>query len=160
MPCTSKLTSEVQKVVPSTVAERPHSKTGTGRTVLLVEDEELLRLAVSKILRKKGFSVVEASDGNKARDLIRSNKEDIAVVLLDIAIPGISSRAVFEEALRRRPAVKVILTSAHSKEFVDDTFGMRAERFIRKPYHLDEVIDTIQDALALRASIPVMNTES
>jgi CheY-like chemotaxis protein len=148
MPCTSKLALAIQKAVTSTGAERPRSRTWTGRTVLLVEDEELLRLAVSKILRKKGFSVVEASDGNRARDLIRSNKEDIAVVLLDIAIPGISSRAVFEEALRRRPAVKVILTSAHSKEFVDDTFGMRTERFIRKPYHLDDVIATIQDALA------------
>ena len=74
--------------------------------------EDLLRLAVEKTLRKRGFSVVEASDGSAALGLIRANKDSINVVLLDVTLPGMLSREVFEETQRIRPDLKVVLTSA------------------------------------------------
>ena len=85
-----------------------------GATILIVEDEDLIRQPVSKMLRKKGFSVVEASDGNAAVDLIRAKGDHIDVLLLDITLPGASSREVFDEARRLRPGLPVIVTSAHN----------------------------------------------
>jgi hypothetical protein len=61
-------------------------------TILVVEDEDVLRLAASKMLRRIGLSVIEASDGSAALDLIRAHKERINAVLLDITLPGASSR--------------------------------------------------------------------
>jgi len=56
--------------------------------------------------------VVEASDGSAALGLIRANKDSINVVLLDVTLPGMLSREVFEETQRIRPDLKVVLTSA------------------------------------------------
>ena len=106
----------------------------------MVEDEETLRLAVSKALRKSGFSVMEAGDGSVAMDLLRAHRDEIDVVLLDVTLPGIASREVFEETQRMRPELKVIVTSAYSKETVDASFaGLAVENFIRKPFQLDDI---------------------
>jgi CheY-like chemotaxis protein len=119
----------------------------------VVEDEEILRLAVSKLLRKIGFSVMAASDGSAAIDQVRAHKDEIDVILLDLTLPGLSSREVFEEALRVRPNLKVVLTSAYSKETVDASFpGLRITHFIRKPFQLGELGGVLRDALSAKAS--------
>ncbi len=122
-------------------------------TVLTVEDEGVLRLAVSKMLRKKGLGVIEACDGLSALELIRSHKDEIDVMLLDVTLPGISGREVFEQALRLRPDLKIILTSAYSRETVDASFaGLRVESFVRKPFRFAELMQLLQDSLStLRA---------
>jgi hypothetical protein len=63
-------------------------------TILVVEDEVPLRLAVGKMLRKTGFEVFEAGDGSSAIDLLRANGGKIDVILLDMTIPGASSHEV------------------------------------------------------------------
>ena len=85
-------------------------------TVLVVEDEHTLRLAVSKMLRKKGLSVIEAIDGIAAVELFRANEPDIALVLLDVTLPRMSGPEVFAELRRIRPDIKVIITTAYSQE--------------------------------------------
>jgi len=60
-----------------------------------------------------------ASDGSAVMDILRTYKNDIDVILLDVTLPGISSRKIFEEAQRVRPDLKVILTSAYGKETID-----------------------------------------
>jgi two-component system cell cycle sensor histidine kinase/response regulator CckA len=145
LPCTSKRTSAIPNVI-SSPAEQSQARVGT---ILVVEDEELLRLAVSKALRKKGFSVIEASDGSTAMDLLRTHVDDLDVILLDVTLPGRSSREVFKEAQRIRPNLKIILSSAYGKETVDATFtGMRVDYFIRKPFQLGDLVSLLQDALS------------
>jgi CheY-like chemotaxis protein len=70
-------------------------------------------------------------------------------MLLDVTLPGRSSREVAEEALLRRPNLKVILTSAYSSETVDTSFaGLRIERFIRKPFQISDLMSMLQDVLS------------
>jgi CheY-like chemotaxis protein len=115
----------------------------------LVEDEEVLRQAVAKALRKRGFAVLEAGDGSLAMDLCRTHKNPINVILLDVTLPGRSSRETLEEALRLRPDLKVILTSAYGRETVDASFdGFEITHFIRKPFLLGQLAGILQDALA------------
>ena len=145
LPCFAKTAQKTSKPVVPVVAGKPFSKAGT---ILVVEDEDLLRLAVSKALTKRGFSVLEACDGSAGMELIRRHKNDIDVVLLDVTLPGLSSREIFEEAERIRPELKVILTSAYGKETVAGSFaGLPVERFIRKPFQLAELVAALQDAL-------------
>jgi signal transduction histidine kinase len=117
-------------------------------TVLVVEDEDLLRLATSRMLRKKCFTIIEASNGSAAMDLMRAHRDHIDVILLDVTLRGASSREVFKEAKRLRPNVKVIVTSAYNEDAANASLGARVERFIRKPYSLGEVIDTIREVLS------------
>jgi PAS domain S-box-containing protein len=140
--CTPKRGFETQSAITSFSAEQSNARAGT---VLVVEDEELIRLAVAKALRKRGFSVMQASDGSAAMELIRRHKDDIRVILLDVTLPGRSSREVFEEAQRLRPGLKMILTSAYGKETVDATFaGLRVKYFIRKPFQLGDLVRLLE----------------
>jgi two-component system cell cycle sensor histidine kinase/response regulator CckA len=118
-------------------------------TILLVEDESVLRVAVSKMLRKNGFGVIEAGDGSCALDLVRGYKDEIDLMLLDITLPGVSSREVLEQAHHLRPNLKVILTSAYGREAVDASFaGLRVEHFIRKPFQFVDLMGLLRDALS------------
>ena len=117
-------------------------------TVLVVEDEEPLRQAVTKTLRKTGFEVFEAADGTSAVDLIRMNQGKIDVILLDATIPGASSAEVLAEAAKAQPPIKIILTSAYSQETLAapmSAFGVCG--FIRKPFQLNDLIETLRAAV-------------
>ncbi len=116
-------------------------------TVLIVEDEPALMAGVSKMLQRKGFNVIQASDGSSALELIRAVYRPIDAMLLDITLPGVSSREVFEEANRLRPDLTVILTSAYSQESVAASFnGLAIEHFLRKPFRADDLIRLLQSA--------------
>ena len=122
---------------------------GRKATVLVVEDEGNLRQPVVKMLRKSGLEVLEAADGTSAIDLLRANRAGIDVVLLDMTIPGASSREVLEVAANVRPDIRVILTSAYSQELVEGS--MRAPQirgFIRKPFQLGELVKMIRSSLS------------
>jgi len=148
--CAPKRASEIPG--PITSSEPEQSKVG-ARVILVVEDEETLRRAVSRALRNRGFSVLEANDGSAAIDLIREHNDEIEAVFLDVTLPGVSSRVVFEAVLGTRPDVKVIVTSAYGKETVDASFaGLRIEQFIRKPFHLGDLAHLLVSALSGQAS--------
>ena len=140
--CAAKRGFETQSVITSFSAGRSNARAGT---VLVVEDEELIRLAVSKALSKNGYTVMKASDGTAAMEVIRTHKDDIDVILLDVTLPGKSSRDVFEEVQRLRPGLKMILTSAYGKETVDAAFeGLRVEYFIRKPFLFGDLVRLLE----------------
>jgi PAS domain S-box-containing protein len=133
-----------------TVADtNQESHSSTPATVLLVEDEAPLRVAVHKMLERAGFTVLEAADGSAAVDLLRAHQLSIDVVFLDVTIPGRPCHEVLSEAVRRRPQVKVILTSAHSGETVTAMLGsLPAHAFIRKPFRLATVVSALRNALS------------
>ena len=122
---------------------------GQHGTVLVVEDEGNLRQPIVKMLRKSGFEVLEAADGTSAIDLLRANGARIDAVLLDMTIPGASSREVVEAAANVRPNIKVILTSAYSQEMIEGS--MRAPQirsFIRKPFQFGELLKMLRSSLS------------
>jgi PAS domain S-box-containing protein len=114
-------------------------------TVLVIDDEDILRLAVAKMLRKQGFSVLETGDGRAGVELFQAQATHIEAVLLDVTLPGMSSKEVLEQLTRIRPAAKVILTSAYGRDSAFEALG-GTERlpYIRKPYRLTELTDLIR----------------
>jgi two-component system, cell cycle sensor histidine kinase and response regulator CckA len=113
--------------------------------VLIVEDENYLREAVAKVLRKTGYEVCEAADGDAAIDLLRANRGKIDVILLDMTIPGASSEEVVAEATKSNPDTRVILTSAYSQEmFADAVSAPQVRSFIRKPFRLADLVKTLR----------------
>jgi CheY-like chemotaxis protein len=134
-----------------TIVSTPVESTGTRGTVLIVEDEAVLRLSIAKILRKEGFAVMEAGDGTAALDLFAEHHAKIDVVLLDITIPGASSPMVIAEAARIRPDVKILLTSAYSREMAGPAaHAAQVRGFIRKPFRLQDLIALLQETLSAR----------
>ena len=114
-------------------------------TILLVEDEETLSLAVTKMLRKRGFSVLQAGDGITAVDLFRANQPAIDVVVLDLTLPAMSGEQVFRELRLIQPDVQVILTTAYGREkALTALSGLQPWHFLRKPYAFGELMNLLE----------------
>src|SRR6516225_11618420 len=85
---------------------------------LVVEDDEALRVALAQILRRRSFETLDAANGTDAINLLRANSIKIDMMLLDMTIPGPSSRDVAAVAAETRPGLKVVLTSAYDEKTV------------------------------------------
>ena len=121
-----------------------------GGVVLVVEDEDPLRIAVVKMFRKKGFEVLEAANGSAAIELLWANRGKVDLILLDMTIPGASSREVVAEAEQIRPDVRVVLTSAYSEERLTPlTNTSKIRGFIRKPFQFATLKQTLRNALSI-----------
>jgi CheY-like chemotaxis protein len=99
------------------------------------------------MLRNSGLTVLEAADGTTAIAAIRGDT-GIDVLLLDVSLPGVSSREVLAEAKRLRPAMRVIVASAYGEEFAATSLQADVERFIRKPYSLRDLVGLVRQALS------------
>jgi PAS domain S-box-containing protein len=146
------LPSTSQPNIASSAINRPASSKGSDRNessprgVLLIEDEDTLRAAVAKMLRRNGFFVLEAAEGGAAVNLFRTHTDQIHAVLLDATLPGMSGRQVLEELRKTRPGAKVILTSAYGRDQALEAVGAEPSQvFVRKPYRLDEIAGMIEE---------------
>jgi PAS domain S-box-containing protein len=130
-------------------ANIPLPDTSSSGTVLVVEDERVLRIAVAQMLRKEGLTVIEVDNGADAVDLFRDHQKEIDVVLLDMTIPGTPSGTVVREVGRLRPEAKILLTSAYNKEMVGSLADAeQVKGFIRKPFQLGELVNLIRKTLS------------
>jgi CheY-like chemotaxis protein len=118
-------------------------------TVLVVEDEHPLRLAVSKMLGKAGFRVLQIDNGSGAIELLRGEAGEIDAILLDMTIPGALSQEVLVEAVQVRPNIKIILTSAYSEETARKVLnGPQIDGFVRKPFQFGHLVRTLRSVLS------------
>jgi CheY-like chemotaxis protein len=132
----------------SSRGEEPAVSSRRG-TLLVVEDEDHLRRAVVKLLRKTGFEVFEAADGFSAIELLRAEGDKIDAILLDATVPGASSRQIVAEAANAWPGIRVVLTSAYSREAIADEFAAPQIRsFIRKPFLFADLLKTLHSSLS------------
>jgi PAS domain S-box-containing protein len=146
LPCTERIADAATEPVPGAgnLASLPQRF-----TVLVVEDEDSLREAVTKVLRREGFDVLEASNGTAAVNLLRAYGGDVDVLLLDMTIPGASSQEIVTQAANAQPEIKVILTSAYSQEMILERICTpQISSFVRKPFRLADLVKTLQDAVA------------
>ena len=114
-----------------------------------MEDEHPLRLAVTKMLDKAGFKVLQVDNGSKAIELLRGDAGEIDAILLDMTIPGALSQEVVAEAVQVRPNIKIILTSAYSEETARTVLnGPQIGGFVRKPFQFGHLVRTLRHVLS------------
>lgn len=109
-------------------------------TILLVDDEERFLKLGSNVLRRLGFAVLESRDGDGALETYRARRDEIDVVLLDMAMPGINGTQVFERLRVMDPEVRVILMSGYPEDAAANRLLQRgAAGFLHKPFSMSEV---------------------
>lgn len=144
LPCANEPVPVVLDSARPTCASEPAKLSGT---VLVVEDEDPLRGAVSEMIRRAGLKVIEAAEGSAAVDYFRAYDLDIVVVLLDMTLPGMQGPEVLANLRRVRPDVKVILTTAYSQEMISASLDREQPwAFIRKPYRFGKLMGLLRDA--------------
>lgn len=123
----------------------PDSPTGDGTWVLVVDDEESYRAAISSGLRAEGYHVEVAPDGFEALRLFARHRPDI--VLLDLLLPGMHGIEVCRR-MRQLAPVPILMVSAVDTE-LDVVLGLElgAADYVTKPFHLRELVARIQAIL-------------
>ena len=104
------------------------------KTVLVVEDEEIVRDVVAATLREYGFSVILAADGLEGVECFRKHSNEISCVLLDLTMPGLSGREVLAELHSIRPEVPVLLTSGYDESAAVSGLPSKPAGFLQKPF--------------------------
>ncbi len=117
-------------------------------TILLVDDEESVRVVCRRILESRGFQVLTANDGRTGVDLFRKEAGRITLVILDMTMPHMDGEEAFRELRRIRSDVRVILTSGYSEQDAIGRFaGKGLAGFIQKPFLPSALLEKIREAL-------------
>ncbi len=144
--------SEEAKVVAAPESLPPSTRIGK-ETVLVVDDEELIRKLAVMTLQGRGYCVLQASDGKEAVELYAREKDRIDLVLLDLTMPVLSGREAFRQLLDLNPRVKVIFASGYAAEQLSDLEKEHMVGFVKKPYRPNELILAVEDAFPWRSGL-------
>jgi CheY-like chemotaxis protein len=120
---------------------------GTGR-VLVVDDQPAVRETARHALERAGYSVLLASGGAQAVELMGRHADEIRLILLDMTMPGLSGEQTLERLRAIRPAIPIVVSSGYSEMLALRRFGSRIDGFLQKPYTVTDFGRVVQAALA------------
>jgi two-component system cell cycle sensor histidine kinase/response regulator CckA len=139
-----------EKIAP---AKKESSSAGTvvggTETILIVEDEEILREMARDILADCGYKILEAASGREAFDVWNLHMDEINLVLTDMVMPeGVSGVDLAERLLTDRADLKIIFTSGYTSNEISAELMARAQaRFLQKPYSHNDLAKIVRECL-------------
>ena len=118
------------------------------KTILVVEDEETLRLLLKETLEYLGYNVYQASNGREAVKLYSDIKDKVDLIILDMVMPEMNGEETFYKLREINPNARIILSSGYSvDEKTRELIGKGALGFIQKPYRVDEIEKALKKVL-------------
>ena len=115
------------------------------KRILIVDDEEIVRNSLQRVLKEAGYDVVTAANGREALDKMSQLK--IKLVLLDIKMPGLDGFQVLDLIRKSSNVPVIMLTAVKEVTTVRDTLSLGADDYVRKPFHTRELLARIQAKL-------------
>ncbi len=129
-------------------ADQPGSKTSTAQTILLVEDEEMLRELGVTILQGEGYRVLAAKDGMEAVEMFEANCDNIGLVVCDLGLPRLGGRDAFMKMKKQKPSVRAIVASGYLEPNVrSEMLKAGVIDTIQKPYDFREMLVKIRSII-------------
>ncbi|MBW6505712.1 MAG: response regulator [Rhodobacteraceae bacterium] len=129
-------------------APAPRATCGAQASVLLVEDEAPVRAFASRALKLRGYTVFEAETGEEALHILEDETLLIDVFLSDVIMPGMDGPSWVREALKARPATRVVFVSGYAEDvFTDGRPPVPGAVFLPKPFSLSELTETVSKQL-------------
>jgi PAS domain S-box-containing protein len=131
------------------VVKTPGQEVLTGtETILLVDDEEVIADVGTRLLEKMGYAVVVARNGSEALKIYERGQNEIALVILDLIMPDMGGREVFDRLRKINPRAKVLLSSGYSRDGqASEILGRGCDGFIQKPFSLKALSEKIRELL-------------
>ncbi|MEO6097127.1 MAG: response regulator [Fibrobacteria bacterium] len=120
------------------------------KTILLVEDEDMLRGLIRELLEIKGYTVIEASQGVEALELFKSAAGPVDLVLTDVVMPHMSGSELVERLRKDHPVLKVIFMSGYTganNAAIHKSLEMPGVAFLQKPFRLNALISQVEELL-------------
>lgn len=121
---------------------------GGGETILMAEDDEMVRNLAVTVLKRAGYRVLTANDGMEAVALFKQHADDISLLLLDIIMPNLGGHGALREMRAFRPGVPALFSSGYSEHSVQTDFVLgEGLALIHKPYAPRDLLRAVRDAL-------------
>ena len=131
-----------------TRAARVESVRVGSETVLLVEDDPVVRKMTARVLKRAGYTVIEASDGLEALRMCNNPDTQFYLVVSDMVMPALGGRDLANHVSRLRPGIPTLLMSGYTRDSMLHSAGMSAtEAFIEKPFTPDALAAKVRDVL-------------
>lgn len=113
-------------------------------SVLLIDDEEVIRNIGQEILGLLGLNCITAPDGPVGLDLYRNRKDDIGLVILDVEMPGMNGAEVYTALVKENPKIKILVISGYEKSDLEKKyFGGSIPHFMAKPFEMNQLVSRI-----------------
>ncbi len=122
----------------------PGTAIGGDETILLVEDEDLVRGSARSALTRKGYTVIEARDGIEALALFEKHGDLIDVLLTDLVMPGMTGQELVERVTAKRTDIKIVCMSGYTRASVAQGDGIV---FLPKPFTVDSLAAAVRRAI-------------
>lgn len=138
------------KPAPVAAKNRASARTARcGRTVLVIDDQEIVRRTAKAALERAGYDVVVAESGEEGVKLFHALAKKISAVLLDLTMPGMGGEDTLRQVQRIQPDAKVILSSGYSQtEVVQKFAGKRLAGFLEKPFTSAALVEKMSSILS------------
>ncbi|NNE43948.1 MAG: response regulator [Gemmatimonadetes bacterium] len=137
--------------VPEAAAPRGAVTTGT---ILVVDDETVVRDVARDMLRSAGFRVITAVDGEDGLAVYRARRDEIDCVVLDLTMPKLGGEEVFRELTAMDPRLPILISSGYTEEELVARFaGREVSGFVGKPFERDTFIDGVVRAMERKAAL-------
>lgn len=117
------------------------------KMILLVEDEKTVRKVIERLLRKLGYAVLSAQDAEEAIQIFEEREEELDLVLTDVVMPGLTGVEMAALLKERRPDMRFLFTSGYTSKELGRNPKAPPEPFLPKPFSLDELSRSIEEAL-------------
>jgi two-component system, cell cycle sensor histidine kinase and response regulator CckA len=126
----------------------PETVSCSTKTILLVDDEKVVRGLIRTALQSKGYRVFEASDGEEAIHISNLFADTIALLLTDVVLPRIDGRQVAKELNRLRPETRVLFLSGYPEDTLVRHGALQAGvNFLQKPFSIKALTSKVQSVL-------------
>ena len=117
-------------------------------TLLVAEDDEIVKSFLARILERAGYSVITAKDGEDAVVKFKENMDDISLVMTDVVMPKKNGKEIFEEIKKIRPEMKVIFISGYSADIIHKKFMIQeGVDFITKPFMKNDLLQKVRNVI-------------
>jgi CheY-like chemotaxis protein len=115
----------------------------TLSTILVVEDDNIVRMLIVDVLEELEFKVLEADGSEQALAMLKDSSQHIDLMMTDVGLPGMDGRELATEARKLRPALPILFASGYA-ESIDVPAGMHV---IGKPFSIDQLRDKVTGIL-------------
>jgi len=117
-------------------------------TILLAEDDEIVRELAAEVLTRAGYTVLSAADGQEAVEVYEAHGDEIDLALLDVVMPGLGGPQVLDRLRAKSPLLPALFSTGYSKETANPRFTLAAGvRMIQKPYRLQALLTAVREIL-------------
>lgn len=127
--------------------EQPVKQARGIATVLVVDDEEVVRKLAENVLVRHGFQVLLAANGREALEVLEANRHSVSAILLDLTMPVMSGEDALPQLRAVHPGVRILASSGFSRTEAVRRFGETIDGFIQKPYTTRNLLSALQAVL-------------